>query len=164
MPFSGKYGNPPSIKVIQKFFNAHAKPFADQFGFTKVIIDFGVAEDVVHKYLEDMDRYERYSQIPDPNVFKRMGHLAFWIRKLKPIKMVEPSTLPIAPLVNEAFALLIAFLYCDYAPENPKVSKTTALTDDQWNDLLVYLRYKSVSPHSLMMMLLMMYCTDFKKK
>lgn len=169
MPLTGfTLDSPPDSEFIHNFFNSHVPYFASYFNFKpdcKIQIDYNVAEEVIQRYLEDMDCYDRYSDIGEPNVFKRLGHLAFWIRKLKPIKTVTPADAsPIVPVINEAIALLIAFLYCDYSPDNPRVSYSIVLSDNQWRDVMGYLRYKSVSPHSMWMILSSIYVTNFVKK
>ena len=169
MPFSiFSYEKPPTLAQIKEFSRSHLEFFAKSCDFdadAEFNIILSIAQEVINNYLEDMDRYTRYNKIPEPNVFKKMGHLAFWIRKLKPIASAKSNkSAELIPFINETFAVLTALFYCDYAPENPQASYkqshagySQTLTKDQWNDLLVYLRYRSVSPHSLMMILSFMH-------
>ncbi|PKN39064.1 MAG: hypothetical protein CVU62_02380 [Deltaproteobacteria bacterium HGW-Deltaproteobacteria-2] len=169
MPLSDfSYGKPPSVEFIKNFFDKHLPQFSDDLGLGKNVkfeIDLSIGQQVFLKYLEDMDIYDRYSEIKCPNVYKKMGHLAFWIRKLKPIKSLENVTdsKEFIPIINEIFAISLAFLYCNYDTNNPKLKTNPEITSDQWQDLLLYLRYKSVSPHSLMMLLLFTYGIKFVK-
>lgn len=166
MPFrEHDSSNFPDIDYIQRWFDSHVEHFLKDAEFdskTEVTIDLAVAQEVLKMYFSDMDRYKDFSGIDKQSVFKKMGHLAFWIRKLKPITNVEPVHPEFGNKVNEIFALTLALLYCNNAQENPRVGLRPILHAGLWHDLLFFFRYKSVSPHALTMLLNAMYTVQFK--
>lgn len=110
--------------------------------------------------------------VREPNAFKFGGHLAFWIRKLKPFSLykrnemvemlqglgldnaesiVPPSASPDpsgfhSTTINELIAITVACgLVEKYAPNNPQLNIDNYLM----NDWVVGLRYHSYSPSSL---------------
>lgn len=171
MPLSGfslKSKNIPDKDFTKNFFERHIDGFVDNFFQDKDVlirVDLSIAMDVLEQYFKDMDKLDQYQDISNPNVFKKMGHLSFWIRKLKPLSIVgkvDPNFS--SRNINEAFAIQLAFLYCDHAPENPKVSKTPSISKEFSQDLFYYLRFKSVSPHSVTMLLNSMFLVEFTDK
>lgn len=167
MPFDPKYNskNLPDASYVNNWFKGHIGPFMKDFRFnpdSRVQIDSTVAQDVVRCFFDDMDRYDTYSGITNPSIFKKMGHLAFWIRKLKPISTVEPTDPQFGHQINETFALTLAMFYCNLATENPQLGNTPEISPHLWHDLLFFFRYKSVSPHSLTMLLNAMYSVKFR--
>lgn len=112
--------------------------------------------------------------LSQPNEIKQAGHYAFWIRKLKPLRVLHLDELaevvrqltqcglvtggisavqsvlpPVRRLyVNEAFALLAAIGIARRG--GYRVNLTSAI----FNDLAVSLRYHSFSPSALSAMLM----------
>lgn len=86
----------------------------------------------------------------DLSHFKFAGAICFWIRKLKPFKLKNPST-PHSTYVNEHLAFSIAYIFLvgalkekkDYMPP----IKAAFLAD-----FVTFLRYNSASPHALILM------------
>ena len=167
MPFGPSFnsGNLPNATQSKDWFIGHIGPLLENLGIAKdlsVYIDALVAQDVVKCYFDDMDRYTKYSPIDHPNIYKKMGHLAFWIRKLKPIIKVEPINEELSHRINEIFALTLAMFYCKFGTENvQKLGKDPIISDKLWHDLLYFFRYKSVSPHALTMLLNAIYSVEF---
>lgn len=166
MPFNRHDSkNLPDTDYVSRWFECHVTHFLTAAKFdpaSRVHIDTVVAQEVLKCYFSDMDRYRDYSGIENPCVFKKMGHLAFWIRKLKPIISVDPLHPEFGHKVNEIFALSLALFYCNLAPENPRVGQIPLISRELWHDLLYFFRYKSVSPHALTMLLNAMYSVGFE--
>ena len=117
--------------------------------------------------------------LDDPNEIKQAGHYAFWVRKLKPLRVVNLDEMVLACnqleatgllkgaptvsqaivppgrrlYVNETFALLAAI---GIAREG---NYRIELTAKEFNDLAVSLRYHSFSPSALSA-ILMAYVTS----
>lgn len=144
--------------------------FEKLYGWT-ILVDSKVLEECGDKALETLGKL---SGIPKPNALKMAGHLAFWIRKLKPFSLYNrdeqidllaslgvaspASLLPPGPsptgfsalMVNELIAISVA---CGFVEtyHSPKVSLTASAPFI--NDLAVGLRYHSYSPSSLAILL-----------
>lgn len=167
MPFGPTFSseNLPDSDHVTRWFIGHIEPLLENLGLPgdiNVHMDALVAQDVVRCYFDDMDRYTKYSPIDHPNIYKKMGHLAFWIRKLKPITKVEPIGEELGQRINEIFALTLAMFYCKFGTENTKkLGKDPIIGDKLWHDLLFFFRYKSVSPHALTMLLNAIYSVEF---
>ncbi|HQQ00447.1 MAG TPA: hypothetical protein PLY86_18480 [bacterium] len=99
-------------------------------------------EEVCDRYAHDMER------IPAADLFKQAAHLSFWIKKLKPILAVENTPLHI----NELFAFLCgqAVLKSHYGPDLNLMKRT-------YNETLYSLRYRFVSPQTLIILYKMYY-------
>lgn len=110
----------------------------------------------------------------EPNELKQAGHIAFWIRKLKPLSIIDPADMaaiieemalkglvrgavqsaqsvakkPMRFLyVNEFFALLAAIGICRDA------RKEVTMPANVIHDIAVSLRYHSFSPSAITAML-----------
>ncbi|MBI5236409.1 MAG: hypothetical protein HY886_09220 [Deltaproteobacteria bacterium] len=120
--------------------------------------------DVVRITFDDLLRfrksYNHNQNIDTPDRFKEAAHIAYWIRRLKPlsyrydVEQSAPNT-RLALFINEIIALVIAGYICSF--EKPTYAK-----DEKWNlpkpcylreDLLYMFRYKHISPHALIFIL-----------
>lgn len=154
--------SPDLLKLVQP---AIAQ-FESLFGWT-VLIDAKVLEECGKKTVETLGKL---NGVPTPNALKTAGHLAFWIRKLKPFSLYNrqeqlkllkglgvknpESVLPsgsspsgfAAMTINELIAISVA---CGVVEQFhlPKVSLSPSAS--LVNDLAVGLRYHSYSPSSL---------------
>jgi hypothetical protein len=91
-------------------------------------------------------------RLKEPNAIKQAGHYAFWIRKLKPLRVVNleqhvapQSIVPPARrlYVNEVFAIVAAIGIARAG------GYSIAMDPAVLNDLAVSLRYHSFSPNAL---------------
>jgi hypothetical protein len=152
MPFGNNFDchNQPNQEQIQTLFKGYLTIFSEHMGEIQgeLSIDEAICQELVNRYYEDLSRYNTFSDIKDQDIFKRMGHWAFWVRKLHPLKLVPQKnhTLSesLAPFVNERFSLLIASINCGLDQ-----CVTVKYTNKFIEDFLFHFRYKSVSPHSL---------------
>lgn len=116
---------------------------------TDIRVDESIAYDVLYNYVQDRKRIQLLNKIPQLEATKCQACMAFWIRKLKPLYYASESDPNIGVYLNELFGLTIAFISCQYEKAYP-----IELDDRFLADLLFQFRYKSVSPHSLNMVLL----------
>ena len=115
-----------------------------------------------------------HTGIDKPNEFKQAGHFAFWIRKLKPLRVVDlrsfqnmyallreknllkgttsmefisapPEPPPEARFINEIFAIFSAIGII----RNGRPGCPSRLDPPTLNDLIVNLRYHSYSPSAV---------------
>lgn len=154
MPFGKEYHfkNQPTPLQIEDFFSQWIKYMTKSENLKGTIdIDMAICEELVYRYYEDLYRYETISYIKDQNIFKRMGHIAFWTRKLHPLKLYpeQGDTLSekIAPFVNERFAFMLACICIEM-----ETCIQIKFDENFIQDFIYHLRYKSVSPHSLSML------------
>ena len=85
-----------------------------------------------------------------PNVAKIAGHVAFWIRKLKPIAHAADSPHRFLA-VNELVGILVGMGICrSYFDDTRK--ETVELPKRVMNDWIASLRHHSHSPHSCALM------------
>lgn len=121
----------------------------------KVDIDPHVVFDVgnmVNKSLDDIG-------LDNPNVAKIAGQLAFWIRKLKPLRLSPDSPNKLLT-VNEHVALLVGLALCNkYRDDNSK-EKPLRLPPRIFRDWLQSFRYHSHSPHSSMISFELLMCDE----
>lgn len=127
------------------------------------IIDYSLYSDVVRHYYQDLGRmseniFSEKNTPANPNDYKQKAIYAFWIRKLKPIKI----NLPIKGVkgdsgnwINEVMALFIVLTELDIIFQ--KKVALELMDDDLYHDFLYFFRYKSVSPHALYLILASLY-------
>ena len=94
-----------------------------------------------------------------PNVAKIAGQAAFWIRKLKPLR-ISASSPNYLGTVNELAALRIGIAICNtYKDDNSKCGKIT-LPPRIFRDWVNSFRYHSHSPHSSMISFELLMCAE----
>lgn len=146
-----------TIPELRTFFAGWVNLFKRELKVpTEIRVDEQIAYDVLHQYVLDRKRIQDFNHIPELESTKCQACLAFWIRKLKPLYYFSESDPKIGLYLNELFGLLMAVKYCSYEKCRPVVLDPRFLSD-----MLFQFRYKSVSPHSLNMVLQGIF-TDFK--
>jgi len=116
-------------------------------------IDEGIAYDVLVRYCEDRKRLQIMNEKLDGiETTKKMACLAFWIRKLKPLYYVNEADPRIGNYLNEFFGIQLAIISCE-----TEFARGIVLNEKYFYDLLYQFRYKSVSPHSLNIILKAMF-------
>jgi len=127
------------------------------------VIDHSLYSDVIRHYYQDLGRmgeniFSGNGHPANPNDFKQKAIYAFWIRKLKPIKLNHPIKGvkgDSGNWINEVMALFIVLTELDII-FNKKVA-LELMDDDLYHDFLYFFRYKSVSPHALYLILASLY-------
>lgn len=122
-----------------------------------------IFSDVVRHYYHDLGRMSENILTSDekpanPNDFKQKAIYAFWIRKLKPIKLQNPIVGvkgETGNWINEVIAIFIVLTELDII-FNKKVA-LELMDEDLYHDFLYFFRYKSVSPHALYLILASLY-------
>ena len=99
-------------------------------------------QEVCDRYQHDLERFSA------PDLYKQAAHLSFWIKKLKPILIVDATPLHI----NELFAFL-----CGQALLKSRYTPDVDLMKRMFNETLYSLRYRFVSPQTLIVMYKMYY-------
>lgn len=127
------------------------------------VIDLAIYSDVVRHYYEDLCRMgenivsHHNNQPAHPDEFKQTAIYAFWIRKLKPIKICAPIKEVEGDhsiWINEIIAISLVLTVLDTTYHCEMAMK---ITPDLYHDLLYFFRYKSVSPHALYLILASLY-------
>ncbi|MBF0166716.1 MAG: hypothetical protein HQL45_03720 [Alphaproteobacteria bacterium] len=133
----------------------------------QIMIDGGALEECVvmtHRSLKSLQN------VPAPNQFKKAGHYAYWIRKLKPLQVITETKLreilikagkvkeieltgmssckprPGDRYVNEIFAFCVG---AGIIKAYPLGGKVVRIKENMFNDLIVTCRYETYSPSSL---------------
>lgn len=126
------------------------------------VIDKSIYIDVVRHYYHDLGRMSESIMSKNgrahPNDFKQKAIYAFWIRKLKPIKLdrpIEGVKGETGNWINEVMAVFIVLTELDIIFQ--KKIATDKMDPDLYHDLLYFFRYKSVSPHALYLILASLY-------
>lgn len=133
-----------------------------------VVADERLLHEVIRKTHDDLFRYtQAYNftqQINSPNHFKQAGHLAFWLRRLRPLSFDDEAAQVIdghsnmsasylakaSKYLNDEFSLLIgAYISVEGERSEGKEPTRNYLRGDILHDMIVICRYKSVSPHAL---------------
>jgi len=109
-----------------------------------ITCDESIAYDVLYRYIDDRKRIKIFNTLGSLEITKRMACLAFWVRKLKPLHYEGKSDPDIENYLNEYFGLLIALISCEVELPYP-----IKINQQLFADMLHQFRYKSVSPHSL---------------
>ncbi len=124
-------------------------------------VDYSIFKDIVRHYYHDLNRLSANmrdgDELPVPNEYKQYAIFSFWIRKLKPITLdglIEHVNNDFICWINEIIAIHIAITELDVTC-NTCVSEV--IPDELSRDLLVFFRYKSVSPHALYLVFASMY-------
>ena len=145
------------LAALRGHFQFHLEQIIQVDGIdSPVLVDEKIFDDVIHNYYGDLRRIEDNGpEFPDD--FKQKAFYAFWIRKLKPIQvsqqvLTEHQTSK--NWINELVAIKIAITELDIIFGETDISKNLI------HDLLFYFRYKSVSPHSLYLILASMYTVN----
>lgn len=111
---------------------------------------FDIILDIGGEILDEIETMMSQSlmicRLDDPNVAKVSGHIAFWIRKLKPINHARGSINKYLT-INELVGLFVGLALCARFSESPVVKPTPRILHD-WE---VSLRYNSHSPQSTAM-------------
>lgn len=140
-------------------------------------------EEVHGAWLNDLDRVgENERRLTDGlDHFKRAGHLAFWVRRMLPLVEAIDTTSGLGdsegyPLTqqekkfrellfgyhNEYVSFDLGFQICKFYEtavngENSRAG-TLVLTEDFYNTICHFLKYKTVSPHSITMIYKSLFC------
>lgn len=165
MPFGKKFNfkKQPSQKQVEAFFTGWVQYITKKENLQGIInIDLAICMEAVNRYYEDLYRYETISSIGDQNIFKRMGHFAFWVRKLHPLnfspKEGDIISVKTAPFINEHSAFIIACICIEM-----ETCIQIKFDENFVQDFIFHLRYKSVSPHSLSMLFHALYGKDISR-
>lgn len=126
------------------------------------VIDRSIYADVIRHYYKDLGRMSeniisKNHQPAHPDDFKQKAIYAFWIRKLKPIKLNSPIIGvegEYGTWINEIIAIFIALTELDAIYERDLAMQ---ISPDLFHDLLYFFRYKSVSPHALYLVFASLY-------
>lgn len=143
---------------MRTIFSGWVKEFKIHQGISsEIVIDDSIMFDVCHRYRDDIERLKKFNSLTSLEITKRMAFLAFWIRKLKPLHY-EGKVTATFPLnyLNEHFGLTVALISLEIGCPFP-----IKLEERFYADTLHEFRYKSVSPHSLNIILKAI-VTDFK--
>ncbi len=111
--------------------------------------------DVVKKYVSDIDHFHKLYNI-EPDEFKKAGYWTFWIRKLKPVHIVNPQEQARQAPVGRDLVLgwyINEFLAVSYSLGVLRVAirprQQFRLTPHLWRELVYGLRYRAISPHGM---------------
>lgn len=96
-----------------------------------------VLEEMLFRFQRDLGRLD-----DDPDPYKKAGCITFWAKKLKPLVISNDNTQVVYLIINEIFALYLGLGYL------PKVK----ISADLLEDFIIDLRYRAMSPHSIMYM------------
>ncbi len=132
----------------------------------QIVYDRGIGQEIVLKAEEHL---QSISGVPAPNPFKVAGYYAFWIRKLKPCRVFSTQSfitmldhhkiihqvkaptsaenLPHWAFVNEMIAVKLAFAILSAGGIKMPVKAELV------HDLITSLRYHSISPNALRIVL-----------
>jgi len=152
------------IKALQNHFAHYISYWCDQNLFEEApAIDESLYSDVVKHYYNDLERMaenidSEKGSPATPDDFKQKAIYAFWIRKIKPIKIDRPIkglTSVTGNWINEIIAIFIVLTELDIIFKKKVASEL--LETDLYRDLLYFFRYKSVSPHALYLILASLY-------
>ena len=141
------------------------KAVATHYGFKadSSTIDPLIIKEIAFRYNKEIENRKKQKGYPD--AFKQAGYLAFWIRKLKPLRCTASRV----ALINEAFAYFAGLAIIDSVhPGSPQVSRRvkrdptgSGFTDTDFQDgkdrarekfekeLMYSMRYRPVSPHAM---------------
>ena len=92
----------------------------------------------------------------EPNAAKTAGIVAFWIRRLKPLRVERESPKPFL-LINEFIALKVGISICEQYYDDARKEKIT-LNPRILRDWIFSFRYHSHSPHSSLISFEMLAC------
>jgi hypothetical protein len=93
----------------QRVFQAAADEAERRLGLEDcLILDQDILAEVEQRARDTVASYGK----KDPNTAKVAGHIAFWIRKLKPISFVDGAPKKFLA-VNEAVSIIFALAFCD---------------------------------------------------
>ena len=92
----------------------------------------------------------------EPNAAKIAGIVAFWIRRLKPLRVERESPNPFL-LINEFIALKVGISICEQYYDDARKEKIT-LNPRILRDWIFSFRYNSHSPHSSLISFEMLAC------
>lgn len=112
-------------------------------------LDRDIVREIAERARETVGSYNKDS----PNVPKIAGHIAFWIRKLKPVAF-EPDAREKFLAVNELASLYVALAFCDqYHQKRSRDYKSVVsrLPPRVIVDWATTMRFHSHSPHSTAM-------------
>lgn len=145
MPFKDEF----TVEEVNLFFSGWVDLFKRQQGITAIIkVDESIAYDVAYRYVDDRKRIGQFNKLESLEITKTMAFLSFWIRKLKPLSYEGDGDPEIENYLNESFGLFVALISCEFDLLFPIKLEGRLLAD-----FLHQFRYKSVSPHSLMIIL-----------
>ena len=94
-----------------------------------------------------------------PNVAKIAGQVAFWVRKLKPLRLSATSPNYLSTL-NELAGLLIGLAICNLYKDDCSKAQKIHLPPRIFRDWVNSLRYHSHSPHSSMISFELLMCAE----
>jgi len=152
------------IESLLGHFKKYIEYWLDQQKITgDCAIDLSIFSDVIRHYYHDLGRMSENimsntGNMAHPNDCKQKAIYAFWIRKLKPIKLsrpIEGVKGAAGNWINEVMAIFIVLTELDII-FGRKVA-TEEMDPDLYHDFLYFFRYKSVSPHALYLVLASLY-------
>ena len=133
------------------------------FRLYDISINTFILMDVIKKTFDDLLRYTKeynnHQEIIIPDHYKEAAHLAYWIRRLKPLSYIRNSKYQVnieyaednIRWVNERVAIHLAEFICiSGIKQNGKEPARLFINPELRDDFLYIFRYKHVSPHSLM--------------
>lgn len=120
----------------------------EQLFMCGVQIDTFILEEAIVRALKSQKTVYEANVVYNIDSFKMAGLLCFWLRKLKPFRVVSGSTGE-NKTVNEAIAFLTGIrLVIGYRSKNGKSPKIPNLTPSFIHNIILSLRYNSHSPNS----------------
>ena len=115
-----------------------------------VSIEMAIVKEVQEKVHDALAKFK------EPNAAKIAGIVAFWIRRLKPLR-VEKESLNAFLLINEFLALKVGLAICEKYFDDSMKQKIT-LNPRILRDWVFSFRYNSHSPHSSLISFEMLAC------
>ena len=114
-----------------------------------LLLDRDIVREIAERARETVGSYNKES----PNVPKIAGHIAFWVRKLKPVSFEQNATAKFLA-VNELVSLYAALAFCDQYHERRSQHHRSViyrLSPRVIVDWATTMRFHSHSPHSTAM-------------
>jgi hypothetical protein len=102
-------------RLLIKTFSLLTKPWS-QAERDRCVLNRQLVRIVSESYFKDLDRKKKFHGIQYADSHKRAGYMVKWIMRFRPVQMMTEGAKPRVLLVNEHFALTVAFKFLNIPP------------------------------------------------
>ncbi len=143
-------------ETIQIIIKAYFK-YLIEFGFddSEITLDYNVLNDVVNRYLLDVERLHQFHDIQYIDCHKIAGYLTYWICKLRPVVVSKPDIVydseryKKAELANEIVSLILSIARIDEDKQQGVNRTRVSLKKEFVNAFLYTLHYRPINADNL---------------